>query len=315
MTTNAPRAREHSPDRAIGLLTELSTAARLRPAAMYQRLGYLCAAALIASGLIHVVVYLVDGGPWEGPLSWRKPIVFGLSFGVTLATVAWILNFLRVRTATAWVVVGVLSATSVGEVSLITMQTWRGVASHFNESTPFDAAVFSTMGMLVGLVGLVTVFVTVRSFFAQDAPSSLAWAIRAGLVLMIVSQAVGVQMIVEGGNTFGAAGALKVPHAVTLHAVQVLPALAVLLSLSDLSERRRLQTVGVGALGYALLIAATMLQTYDGRGPLDPGLASSVTAVMGLALLTWSAVRSIGGLSARGRRRHEALVAGGSEVS
>ena len=30
-------------------------------------------------------------------------------------------------------------------------------------------------------------------------------------MLMLVSQAVGVQMIAEGGNTFGAAGALKVP--------------------------------------------------------------------------------------------------------
>ena len=50
-------------------------------------------------------------------------------------------------------------------------------------------------------------------------------AYAAGLLLMLLSQAVGVQMIAEGGNTFGAAGALKLPHALTLHAVQVLPAL------------------------------------------------------------------------------------------
>jgi hypothetical protein len=296
MTTNAPQARKHDLDGAAGLLTELSTAARLRPTTAYQRLGYGCAAALVLSGLLHVVVYLVDGGPWEGPLSWRKPIVFGLSFGITVATVAWMLPLLRGRTATGWVVVGLLSATSLGEVSLITMQTWRGVASHFNESTSFDAAVFSTMGMLVALIGLVTVFVTVRSFFAQDAPPSLAWSIRAGLLLMVVSQAVGVQMIIEGGNTFGSAGALKVPHAVTLHAVQVLPMLAVLVSVADVSERSRVRTVGIGALGYALLIAATMLQTYDGRAPLDPGLTSSATALTGIALLGWSAVRSLGGV-------------------
>jgi hypothetical protein len=315
MTTNPLQARERHHGGAVGLLTELSTAARLRPAAAYQRLGYLCAAALVLSGLLHVGVYLVDGGAWEGPLSWRKPIVFGLSFGVTLATLAWLLPFLRVRTVTGWVLMGVLSVTSLAEVSLITLQTWRGVASHFNESTPFDAAVFSTMGALVAVVGLATVFLAVRSFFPQDAPPSLAWAIRAGLVLMVVSQAVGVQMIVEGGNTFGSAGALKVPHAVTLHAVQVLPALAVLLSLAHVSERTRLRTVGLGALGYALLIAATMLQTYDGRAPLDLALTSSATALTGLGLLAWSAARSIRAVAVRGRHAVGLPSAAGPGVS
>lgn len=123
---------------------------------------------------------------------------------------------------------------------------------------------------------------------------------------MIASLVVGVQMIVEGGNTFGDAGALKVPHAITLHAVQVLPALAVLLSLADVSERSRVRTVGVGALGYTLLIAAAMLQTYEGRAPLDPGLTSSAAALAGLALLGWSAVRSLSWFAARRRGAHEA---------
>ena len=118
------------------------------------------------------------------------------------------------------------------------MQTWRGVASHFNESTPFDAGVFSLMGMLVMILGVMTVLITVWSFVRLDAPS-LRLAIRLGLVLMLVSQAVGVQMIVEGGNTFGSEGALKVPHALTLHAVQLLPALALVLLASEFTERRR----------------------------------------------------------------------------
>ena len=44
---------------------------------------------LIASGLVHLVVFAVDGGPWDGPVSWRKPVTFGLSFGVTLIAVTW----------------------------------------------------------------------------------------------------------------------------------------------------------------------------------------------------------------------------------
>ena len=37
------------------------------------------------------------------------------------------------------------------------MQKWRGVASHFNQTTPFDEQVFSTDGALVALVALVTI--------------------------------------------------------------------------------------------------------------------------------------------------------------
>jgi hypothetical protein len=200
---------------------------------------------------------------------------------------------------TGWVVAAALGIASLGEVFLISMQKWRGVASHFNEDTVFDETVFSWMGILVGVVLLVTVFVTIRSFMRTDAPRSLAWAIRLGLLLMLVSQGVGVSMIVEGGNQFGAAGSLKVPHAFTVHAVQVLPALALLLGLSRSSEDRRLRIVVLGAAGYAGLVAATMIQTYGGRAPLDAGLASSAVALTGLLLLGTSGLIALRGLSPR----------------
>jgi hypothetical protein len=283
------------------LVKDVVRTGRFTPVAPYQRFAYLCGALLVLSGAFHAVVYLVAGGPWEGPLSWRKPIVFGLSFGITLVTLTWLMSFLRVSRITGWITLGVFAVASIGEVFLISMQKWRGVASHFNEDTAFDAAVFSLMGLLVAVVALVTVFIAALSFLRSDAPPSLAWAIRAGLVLMLVSQAVGVQMIVEGGNTFGAAGALKVPHAFTLHALQVLPALAVLLQLSDSTERRRLKVVGLGAVGYGGLISSTMVQTYGGHSPLDPTLVTSILAVVGLALVVTSAVIGLRGLFSRPR--------------
>ena len=70
----------------------------------------------MVSGLFHGLVYLVDGGGWEGPLSWRKPTVFGLSFGITLITLTWFLGFLRPSRWAGWTVVGILSVASLGEV-------------------------------------------------------------------------------------------------------------------------------------------------------------------------------------------------------
>ena len=51
---------------------------------------YLIGAALIISGLFHLGVFAVRGGPWQGPVSWRKPATFGLSFGISLISVTWV---------------------------------------------------------------------------------------------------------------------------------------------------------------------------------------------------------------------------------
>ena len=142
---------------------EITGAGRFTPAAPCQKFAYACAGLLLASGVFHGIVFLIDGGSWEGPVSWRKPIVFGLSFGITLATITWFLSFLRPRRGTAWVLVGTFAAASVAEVFLVSMQRWRGVPSHFNESTAFDGAVFSAMGALVSVLVLLTVAVAVRS--------------------------------------------------------------------------------------------------------------------------------------------------------
>ncbi len=42
-----------------------------RDAEGYQKFGYLVAAVLIASGVLHSGVFLIDNRPWTGPLSWR----------------------------------------------------------------------------------------------------------------------------------------------------------------------------------------------------------------------------------------------------
>jgi hypothetical protein len=264
---------------------EILRAGRFTPAASYQKFAYACAALLLAAGVFHGLVFLIDGGSWEGPVSWRKPVVFGLSFGIMLLTTGWIAGLMRMRNVTGWIVMGVLSVASVLEVLLITMQRWRGVPSHFNESTTFDATVFSLMGTLVTFVAAACVFLTIRSFWPMDAPASLAWAIRIGLVLLLASQAVGVQMIAEGGNTFGAAGALKVPHAFTLHALQVLPALALLLVIAEFTESQRLEVVALAGVGYGLLIGSTMVQAYAGLAPLEPSNLATSLAVSGLVVL------------------------------
>ena len=119
--------------------------------------------------------------------------------------------------------------------------------------------------------------VTLLTFFALQAPPSLTWAIRVGMVLLVAGQLFGIPMIRLGSHTFGAAGAIKVPHALALHGAQVLPVLAWLLLFTNRSETQRTRTVILGAVGYSVLVAISAIQAFGGRAPLDlPQLSNCV---------------------------------------
>ncbi len=93
---------------------------------------YVVGLALVALGLLHLGVFTVDGGPWGGPLSWRKPVTFGLSFGVTTLTVAWIATFLSLSRRAGWLLLGtfgVALALRVGLVLLWSARPWAGPSS------------------------------------------------------------------------------------------------------------------------------------------------------------------------------------------
>lgn len=146
------------------------------------------------------------------------------------------------------------------------------------------------------------------------APPSLAWAIRLGLVLLVASQAVGGTIIsnglahvqasgdIAGANLFGGVGAMKVPHAVTLHGAQVLPGLACVLGATGWSERRRLRLVLLAGGGYTALVAVTLLQAYRARATLALDLGTAVLAALGAAALAGAAAAALAGLVTTRRR-------------
>src|ERR1700712_2479007 len=89
------------------------------------RLCYAVAAALLLSGLAHLVVAAIYPRPWYGPLSWRKPVTFGVSFGTALAAVTWVSAYLRLSGRRRAVLLGVFAADCVVEVTGISVQAWR----------------------------------------------------------------------------------------------------------------------------------------------------------------------------------------------
>jgi len=62
---------------------------------------------------------------------------------------------------------------------------------------------------------------------------------------------------------------MKLPHAVALHALQVLGLLALLLERTALAVSRRILLVLLAVCGYTLALGVAALQTFGGRAPLD----------------------------------------------
>ncbi len=73
-------------------------------------------------------------------------------------------------------------------------------------------------------------------------------------------------------SAVGAAGLMKLPHAVALHGIQVLGVLAWVLLFTTWNERRRVAIVTIGAIGFVGLLLAMLVQTYSGLAPFDLSL-------------------------------------------
>lgn len=146
-----------------------------------------------------LVVLLVGGGSWEGPVSWRKPVTFGLSFGLTLIEIAWVSSYLRMGARARSVPLGLFAADCVLEAAGITVQAWRHVPSLFSMETAFDTGV--SMTPAVGGGGPVAILSTLSATAFRGwpgGPAGLALALRAGFGILVIGLLPGAAMIARG---------------------------------------------------------------------------------------------------------------------
>jgi hypothetical protein len=272
-----------------------------------ERVAYLVGAALFLSGLVHLVVLVASGGTWTGPLSLRKPTTFGLSFGLTLASVTWATSFLHLRERARTLVLGAFTAASMVEVTLVTTQAWRGVPSHFNFETGPDTIITATLAAGGFVIVACVATWTVLAFRAvADARPSMRLALRFGFVTLLVAMGIGAAMIATGTAArtdpqlaYTTAGALKPAHAVAMHAILVIPGLAWLLTFARWSERRRLRVVRLGVAGYLLLTAAVVVESVGHVSPLAAPLAGTVISAAGLTAVVAAGVIGLYGVFRR----------------
>ncbi|WP_428388446.1 hypothetical protein [Mucisphaera sp.] len=277
-----------------------------RQGGLGERALYLSGAFMIVSGLLHVPVYLFDDLPWEGAVSWRKPILFGLSTGVTFLSLGWVLSCLLHRRR-RWVAYAgvVVALAGLVEVGLITMQAWRGVPSHFNTETAFDTAVHIGIDVLIGVITLGIVALTIRSLMPIRAGASdTRFAIRAGMIWLLLSCLFGFWMLVYGTpramegldpGVYGEAGLIKFVHGMPIHALQFLPVSAWVMLRWGVPERSRLLSLHAMNVAILMLTVYASIQTFAGRDRFDVTMVSlGFLVVAGVCLLIVTVIAVVG---------------------
>jgi hypothetical protein len=123
---------------------------------------------------------------------------------------------------------------------------------------------------------------------------SMRLAVRFGFLVLLVALGIGAMMIASGvvkartGNpqlAYATAGALKPVHAVAMHAILVLPALAWLLRFTGWSERRRVWLVWVAIASDTVLTAVVAIESFSGVSPLAAPPIATITSVIALTVL------------------------------
>ena len=252
-------------------------------------------ALLIVSGLFHLGMLALQGASWEGPISPRKPALFGISGGLTTWSIAWLMTQLSPKKFDC-ALSNAISVCLLIEVALITLQFWRGVPSHFNASTSVDAAIEYSMLGLILAVTIAIVYLAFRTLWLRAMEPSMALAIRGGMWLLALSCGLGILTTVVGewcarrGNSselWGNAGVLKFPHGVALHAIQYLPIAAWLAQSLKVKKSHRMIQALLFAQVFFLFYA--IWQTSQGRSRFDfdwvGGILLGITILSGMLAL------------------------------
>ncbi|WP_280310229.1 hypothetical protein [Nocardia abscessus] len=287
---------------------------------------------LLAVAMALLVVWsiggmIVDDRILTGLPIWAKSAKFALSVLIYAVTWAWLIAQLTRWRRIAWWAGTVAALGLALELVVITTQIARGTTSHFNFTTPLNAALWQIMGSSIVVVWVATLIASAALFVDPVTDPARNVAIRLGTVLSLAGAALGMLMVpatpeqraeggpISGAHTVGlpdggpglpvlgwstAGGDLRIPHFIGMHALQVLPLLLLALeygsrripALRSAATRRRL--VVIAAATYAALLAVLTWQALRGQSVVHPDAATLVAfaaVALGAAVSTAAAMR------------------------
>lgn len=297
----------------------------VRRAGVWHRPLMALTALMVVTTIVSAGGLLFDDRMLTGQPIWLKPLKFSVSIALYTLTWAWLLSLQRRQRRWVWWS-GTVATLLLGlEMVIIIGQVVRGRTSHFNNATPFDSTLFTIMGVAITTVWILGMAQGIVLLRERIPDRTMATAIRLGIALgsigiglaflmtvptpdqldalqhnltpdQVGAHSVGVPdggpgMPITGWSTTG--GDLRIPHFVGIHAMQVLPLVAILLAaagrrMSRLADPRvRTRLVLVAGLAYAGLTALVTWQALRGQSLVDPDLLT--LAALGALLATTAA--------------------------
>ncbi|MGH3769303.1 MAG: hypothetical protein ACRDS0_02130 [Pseudonocardiaceae bacterium] len=267
------------------------------------------AVAMAGLAVVGIVGMLTDDRVLTGLPIWDKPTKFALSVLIYSVTWSWLIAQLRRARRIAWWA-GTASAVFLGvEMVIVVGQVIRGTTSHFNQTTPVNAALWKIMSASIAPVWVATLIVCVILLRNPGPDRGRNLAVRAGTVIAVVGMALGGLMTIPtagqiaagarivGAHTVGLAdggpglpllgwstvgGDLRIPHFVGMHALQLIPLVAI--GLEFLGRNRpvlrrpavKVRLIGVAVAGYATLLAVLTWQALRGQSIVHPDLLTGL---------------------------------------
>ena len=261
---------------------------------------------------------------------WLKPFKFAVSFALYGITLAWLFSVLPRRSRLAEWAGTVIVGVAVVELAIIVTQTVRGTPSHFNMTTPLNAELWQAMGTSILVLFGAHLAISVVALRQRMTDRLAAYAIRLGLVLSMLGLLAAVPMVlpsqdpgiagIVGAHSVGVpdggpgmpltgwsttGGDLRIGHFVGLHALQVMPLLAILLGRlfgGRLDRAVLARLLLVAGAAYGVLVVLLTWQALRGQPLLHPdaltlgAVAALVAGTAGaaVAVLRNGRVRSIG---------------------
>ena len=232
-------------------------------------------AAMLLALLVVTLISISDNRLILGINPWIKPMKFLTSIAIFLWTVAWFMPETLNKPAHRGLVRWTIAVAMTIEVVLIILQSGRGTTSHFNITSPADAAVFSVMGITITISTMaMMLFLWI---LRRDTPPQRAgylWGVRLGVSLFVIASWLGFVIVANMGHTVPrpdggpglpfvnwstTGGDLRIVHFFGMHAMQALPILGFLLDRSGLGASRNVMVatavVWLAAMGGLLMLA------------------------------------------------------------
>ena len=282
--------------------------------------------AMVVTSVLGILGLLLDPRTVLGQPTWAKTTKFSLSLVLYSSTMLWIFGYDTLRPRLSRFILSASAYILGFEMILMIFQGARAVPMHFNNTTPFDATLFSIMGATITLLWFVNAL-GVAVLLVQQIPSrAFAWSLRLGLIIALVGMMEGFMMTsptsaqmallqagqhsaMIGAHTVGAPdggpglpllgwstthGDLRVGHFVGLHGLQIIPLLGLFLMLRRerwLTERHKVLLVIIGAASYLGLTVLVTWQALRGQPLMAPDLLTiTVFAALVTATLTAASV-------------------------